>query len=747
MENENNLIDSLLKEHAKNKGVDEKFLSELENKLDAEERGNVIPIDQSSGGSSFSRRGLGLGIGVAACAAFYLAGSSLWKDSSNSEVIALDSEAADQQIEDAKNSLPEIQGARYAREDETKMSNEVKKKPSEPSADMGEVIASRTPSPRNEAIQDMDKQKKEDHAFAATSKDKYLAKEASLRSNSFDKLNEMKGKRKQVPLASNALSKSSNGGAGGGFSAAAMSGVEAGLRRELDERTKEGEILPGRGRSIESIKAEQYGKLIENDFTAPVDKESKRSTFAIDVDTASYANVRRLITAGNQVPTDSVRIEEMINYFDYQYGKPAQNGKHPFAVHVDAAACPWNENNKLVRIALQGKEIIREERPVSNVVFLLDVSGSMNRANKLPLLKESLKYLLEEMNEKDTISIVVYAGASGLVLPTTQVDDAGRAKIIKAMGKLSAGGSTAGGAGIKLAYKIAQENFIKGGVNRVILATDGDFNVGVSGSDELTKIVKDRADKGVDISVLGFGSGNLNDNMLELITNNGNGNYSYIDTIKEGRKVLLEDMMGTMVTIAKDVKIQVEFNPDKVKEYRLIGYSNRTLPNAAFLDKTADAGEIAAGHRVTAFYEIVPGKAMDKSKLDVLRYGAKIKSEVNAAKSTVAPKHVDELLFVKLAYKQPEQKVNDESTYLSVPFKDQMRDWGQVDDDFKFASSVALFGMVLRDSDHRGDGDFGLVQQLAESGKGTDGRGLREEFTNLVKKMKERDMEPRNKGQ
>ncbi|MFT5906374.1 MAG: Ca-activated chloride channel family protein, partial [Cryomorphaceae bacterium] len=329
----------------------------------------------------------------------------------------------------------------------------------------------------------------------------------------------------------------------------------------------------------------------------------------------------------------------------------------------------------------------------------------------------------------------------------TKVDDAGRVMITKAMEKLSAGGSTAGGAGIKLAYKIAQENFIKGGVNRVILATDGDFNVGVSGSDELTKIVKDRADKGVDISVLGFGSGNLNDNMLELITNNGNGNYSYIDTIKEGRKVLLEDMMGTMVTIAKDVKIQVEFNPDKVKEYRLIGYSNRMLPNAAFLDKTEDAGEIGAGHRVTAFYEIVAGKAMDKSKLDGLRYGAKIKSEVNAAKSTVAPKHVDELLFVKLAYKQPEQKVNDESTYLSVPFKDQMRDWGQVDDDFKFASSVALFGMVLRDSDHRGDGDFDLVQQLAESGKGTDGRGLREEFTNLVKKMKERDMEPRNKGQ
>ena len=742
MENENNLIDSLLKEHAKNKGVDEKFLSELEAKLDAEDLGNVIPIDQSSGSSSSSRRGLGLGIGVAACAALYLAGSMLWKNNSNSEVIALESEAADQQIEDAKNSLPEIQGARFAREDKPKMSNEVKKKPSEPSASMGEVIPSQVPSIRNEAIQEMDPKKKELDAFAATPKDKYLAKEGSLGTESVDKLNEMKGKRKQAPLAGEARSKSSLGGAGAVFG---DPGVEPGLRRGLDERMRQSEILLGRGRSIESINAEQYGKLIENDFTAPVDKESKRSTFAIDVDTASYANVRRLINAGNQVPADSVRIEEMINYFDYQYGKPVQNGKHPFAVHVDAAACPWNEDNKLVRIALQGKEIIREERPASNVVFLLDVSGSMNRANKLPLLKSSLKYLLEEMSEEDTISIVVYAGASGLVLPATKVDDAGRAMITKAMEKLSAGGSTAGGAGIKLAYKIAQENFIKGGVNRVILATDGDFNVGVSDPDELTDLVKERAKKGVDISVLGFGTGNLNDKMLELITNNGNGNYSYIDTIKEGRKVLLEDMMGTLVTIAKDVKIQVEFNPEKVKGYRLIGYSNRMLPNAAFLDKKADAGEIGAGHRVTAFYEIVPGVALDKSKLDGLRYGAKTKAEVKAKKSTVAPKHVDELLFVKLAYKQPEQKVNDESTYLSVALKDNDKAWAEVDDDFKFASSVALFGMVLRDSEHSGDGDLDLVKQLAEAGKGADGKGLRTEFIQLVNKMKERKIEKRNR--
>ncbi|MEZ7955801.1 MAG: von Willebrand factor type A domain-containing protein [Rubritalea sp.] len=744
MENENNLIDSLLKEHAKNKGVDEKFLSELENKIDAAERGNVIPIDQSSGGSGSSRRGLGLGIGVAACAAFYLAGSTLWKDSSNSEVIALESEAADQQIEDAKNSLPEIQGARYAREDEPKMSNEIKKKPSVLSADKAKAIASRVPSTRDVVDQEMEMQKKEGKDFAATSKDKYLAKEASLRSKSVDKLNEIKGKRQPALLAGKALSEASP------IELAASSGfgdsvAEAGLRRGLDERTRQNGMLLGRGRSIEGINAEQYGKLIENDFTAPVDKETKRSTFAIDVDTASYANVRRLITAGNQVPADSVRIEEMINYFDYQYGKPVQNSKHPFAVHVDAAACPWNENNKLVRIALQGKEIIREERPASNVVFLLDVSGSMNRANKLPLLKKSLKYLLEEMSEEDTISIVVYAGASGLVLPATKVDDAGRVMITKAMEKLSAGGSTAGGAGIKLAYKIAQENFIKGGVNRVILATDGDFNVGVSDPDELTDLVKERAGKGVDISVLGFGTGNLNDNMLELITNNGNGNYSYIDTIKEGRKVLLEDMMGTLVTIAKDVKIQVEFNPEKVKEYRLIGYSNRMLPNAAFLDKKADAGEIGAGHRVTAFYEIVPGVALDKSKLDGLRYGAKNKAEVKAKKSTEALKHVDELLFVKLAYKQPEQKVNDESTYLSVALKDNDKAWGQVDDDFKFAASVALFGMVLRDSEHSGDGDLDLVKQLAESGKGADGKGLRTEFIHLVNKMKERKIEKRNR--
>ena len=485
---------------------------------------------------------------------------------------------------------------------------------------------------------------------------------------------------------------------------------------------------PGQGQ-VQPTSAERYGDLVDNPWKAPLDARSSLSTFAVDVDTASYANIRRMLRQGQSVPANAVRIEEMINYFDYRYAQP--EGKHPFAVQVDAMAAPWEPAHRLVRVGIQGKEIVRQERPAANLVFLLDVSGSMSSDDKLPLLKKSMQYLLEELNEKDSVSIVVYAGASGLVLPATAMDDAGRLKVLEKMDALSAGGSTAGGEGIKLAYKVAQEQFKDDGINRIILATDGDFNVGVSDTEALTKMVKQKAKSGTYLSVLGFGQGNINDAMLESITNSGNGNYSYIDSIKEGRKVLLEDMMGTMVTIAKDVKVQVQMNPSKVKAYRLIGYANRMLPAEAFLDKKVDAGEIGAGHSVTALYEIIPadGKPFG-AEVDGSRY-----FEQEVKEPAQKWKDSDELCFVKLAYKEPEQKVEDESTYFSVPFVDKE----SASADQSFAAAVALFGMELRESEFKGDGGLELVLKLAKQGKGTDGKGQRAEFIQMVERYQARE--------
>jgi len=700
MDKDEQLIDSLLKEHAKHGGVDEQFLTEIEEKITEAERSNIVDLNRNEL-SSHKDWKKGIGIGVAACAALCVAGTIMWKKDNRTQEVVLDSGSANIQITDAvediqaellsgnpkrvypkgsspKNPLAVVTEVGNQDEIESSLGNE-SLRPSSPSASLAKVIAAESP----------------------------LAV--------------------PVPEPSISVEPSLNFGDGSDFGAGW--GGQSGVR----DRVLGGQLFAWK--SYEEGSSSKYDDLVENSFIAPTDDESKRSTFAIDVDTASYANTRRMIQSGTKVPANAVRIEEMVNYFDYQYKQPEADVAHPFAVQVDSVSCPWNADNKLVRVALQGKDIVRSERPASNLVFLLDVSGSMNATDKLPLLKSSLKYLLEEMDERDSVSMVVYAGASGLVLPATKADAEGRVKILKAMDNLSSGGSTAGGAGIKLAYKIAQENFIKGGVNRVILATDGDFNVGVSGTVELTKIVKESATDGVDISVLGFGRGNLNDEMLESITNNGNGNYSYIDTIKEGRKVLLEDMTGTLVTIAKDVKIQVEFNPNQVKEYRLVGYANRKLPNSAFTDKKADAGEVGAGHNVTAFYEIVPGKALDKSKIEELRYTKR--SAEDAAIADVNEEVADELLFVKLAYKQPHEKINDESTYLSVPLKVNNKDWKQADEDFKFASSVALFGMLLRDSEHASDGNLELVEKLAEAGKGLDRKGYREEFIKLVKKVKE----------
>ncbi len=731
MNEEHEIMDSLLKEHAKTKGVDEKFLKELELRLDAEELGNVIPLNLTPRSSSASKRGLGLGLGVAACAALYAAGTFFWNNQKSDEVIALDSGAAIKQMENAKEDLLLMESVETNALEPQKMLKLSKEK-SVP------AIESAT-TDKKPAI------------FFAPVEAPVIAAESTNEANSLPVPQSadlvLEKKAESVDLAK---ANFGNGGGGGEMlgGRVAGAGIAAGgcvvrgamnLPVESDlHGVKTKHVLPAK-----DLSGESYGKLIDNDFIAPVDKATRLSTFAIDVDTASYANLRRMINTGDRVPVDAVRIEEMINYFDYQYAKPAPDAEHPFAVYLDAADCPWNRENKLVRVALQGKAMLRAARPASNVVFLIDVSGSMDTPDKLPLLKDSLKYLLEELNEKDTISIVVYAGASGVVLPATKVDHAGRAIIMKSLENLCAGGSTAGGEGIKLAYQIAQANMIKDGVNRVILATDGDFNVGISDDAALTDLVKERAAKGVDLSVLGFGTGNLNDKMLEMITNNGNGNYSYIDSIKEGRKVLLEDMMGTLVTIAKDVKIQVEFNPEKVKEYRLIGYSNRMLSNEAFLDKKADAGEIGAGHRVTALYEIVPGKAFDKKELGNLRYTKTDALADKEKKSEVPVEHADELLYVKLAYKRPDQKVSDESTYLSVELDTAKNVKEMVDPDFKFASSLALFGMVLRDSEHRGNGDLDLAQKLAESGKGADGKGMREEFIQMIKKMKDRNPELR----
>jgi len=489
------------------------------------------------------------------------------------------------------------------------------------------------------------------------------------------------------------------------------------------------EMKRPKAKGYEDNRRLQQGRTsIENRFQNPSLETQKFSTFAVDVDTASYANVRRMIQTGIKIDPSAVRLEEMVNYFDYTYAQPT--GKHPFSVHTEIASSPWNEKHRLVRIGIQGKDIVREERPATNLVFLLDVSGSMSSTDKLPLLKQSMAYLLEALNSEDTVSIVVYSGAEGVALEPTKASELGKEKILEAMSQLSSGGSTAGGAGIKLAYSIAKQNFVQGGVNRIILGTDGDFNVGVSDTGELTRLVKQEAKLGTYLSVLGVGQGNLNDAMLESITNNGNGNYFYIDSLKEGRKVLLEDMMGTVVTIAKDVKVQVAFNPKQVKAYRLLGYSNRMLKAEDFRDKKIDAGEIGAGHSVTAFYEVIPadGSAFGP-QIDLSPFEDK-KEESASAKTGL--KELEEMMFVKLAYKTPEAMENDESIYLQIGAKDNGADWEESSEDFKFSSSVALSSMLLRQSQYVGDGNWALARQLAREGKGDDEEALRQEFIHLI---------------
>lgn len=463
---------------------------------------------------------------------------------------------------------------------------------------------------------------------------------------------------------------------------------------------------------------EEYDPIDDNPFKLV--QNDPLSTFSIDVDTASYSNLRRFIGEGRVPPKDAVRIEEMINYFTYDYPQP--EGDRPFSITTEISNAPWNQKHKLVRVGLQGKKIDTENLPPNNLVFLLDVSGSMNYANKLPLIKSAFRLLVDELTEKDTVSIVVYAGAAGLVLPPTGGNE--KDKILGAIQQLEAGGSTAGGEGIKLAYELAKRFYKSSGNNRVILATDGDFNVGTSSDAELVRLIEDYRDEQIFLTVLGFGTGNFKDAKMEKLADKGNGNYAYIDSLLEAKKVLVTEMGATLLTIAKDVKIQVEFNPAKVQAYRLIGYENRLLAARDFNDDKKDAGELGAGHSVTALYEVIPvGGETDVKLPDVedLRY-----QQNNTVPSA---SNSDELMLVKLRYKEPKGTV---SQLIEQPVVDGGLRFETASNDFKFAAAVAQFGMILRDSEYQGNANFNDLLKLAKESKGVDLEGYRSEFIKMV---------------
>lgn len=458
---------------------------------------------------------------------------------------------------------------------------------------------------------------------------------------------------------------------------------------------------------------ESYERINENKFLRPLDHPV--STFSIDVDTASYSNVRRFLKGGNLPPKDAVRIEELINYFSYNYPQP--RGDHPFSLSVDCAVSPWNKERALLRIGLKGKEVNLNNLGPANFVFLVDVSGSMNSAAKLPLIKESLIQLVNSMSPKDRIAVVVYAGSAGLALPSTSSGE--KQKIIDAIAKLETGGSTHGSQGIQQAYEVAAANFIKGGINRVILCTDGDFNVGVTSPGELTRLIQEKARSGVFLTVLGFGMGNLKDSTMEKLADLGNGNYAYIDDLAEARKVLVEEANSTFVAIAKDVKIQIEFNPSQVAGYRLIGYENRLLNKEDFNDDQKDAGDIGAGHTVTAFYEIIPaGNSVPGPSVDPLRY--QNSQLVNTS---------SELATIKLRYKEPAEET---SKLMAYTIRDDVMDFQSALPEFKFAVAVAGFGMLLRESDFREGITWENVRAMAATNLQEDRNGRRREFLEMV---------------
>ena len=473
----------------------------------------------------------------------------------------------------------------------------------------------------------------------------------------------------------------------------------------------------GFARYNRNFNTEGYAATTENGFRSV--RSNPLSTFSIDVDNASYSNIRRFLNNGALPPPEAVRVEEMINFFRYEYPEP--EGIHPFSVSSELTVCPWNRKHQLFLVGLKGRSIDKSVLPQSNLVFLLDVSGSMNSPEKLPLLKSALGLLVNELRPQDRVAIVVYAGAAGLVLESTpgnRKDD-----IMNAIANLEAGGSTAGGAGLRLAYSTASENFIKGGNNRIILATDGDFNVGESSNGGMERLVEENRDRGIFMTVLGFGTGNIKDDKMEIIADKGNGNYSYIDNLQEARRVLVKEFGGTLFTIARDVKFQIEFNPAKVQSYRLIGYENRLLNEEDFNDDRKDAGEMGSGHNVTALYELVPAGSEDETPaVDPLKYQAN-----PVTKSGKIP--TDEFLTIKIRYKKPEGSV---SILLEKPVRDYESNLNYASSNLKFAASVAEFGMILRNSEFKGSSSVEEAVRLAKSSREPDNEGYRSEFIRLM---------------
>ncbi len=468
------------------------------------------------------------------------------------------------------------------------------------------------------------------------------------------------------------------------------------------------------------MNTEEYGRIQENGFKSVAD--TPLSTFSIDVDPASYSNMRRFINRGELPPADAIRTEELVNYFSYDYPKPT--GDDPVKITVEAGTCTWNTAHRLVRIGLKAKEIPTEQLPASNLVFLVDVSGSMWGANRLDLVKSSLKLLVNNLRNKDKVAIVTYAGSAGVKLEATSGGD--KQKIREAIDELTASGSTAGGAGIHLAYQIAKKNFISDGNNRIILCSDGDFNVGVSSAEGLEQLIEKERKSGVHLTVLGYGMGNYKDKKIQVLAEKGNGNHAYIDNLQEANRVLVGEFGATLHTVAKDVKLQVEFNPSQVQAYRLIGYESRLLKDEDFNNDAKDAGDMGAGHTVTAFYEVIPAGVKNEyvGKVDDLKYQKK-------EKMTLKPTGSDELLTVKLRYKAPDKDV---SRKMELPFVDNKGD--SVSSDFRFASAVAMFGQLLRDSDFKGTADYDKVIKLAKQGLNNDERGYRREFIRLVEAAK-----------
>jgi Ca-activated chloride channel family protein len=480
----------------------------------------------------------------------------------------------------------------------------------------------------------------------------------------------------------------------------------------------------------ESLDRERYGHYDDNPVKLAL--EHPVSTFSIDVDTGAYANVRRFLNAGRLPPEDAVRVEEMINYFSYAYQAPADR-KTPFRVSTTLAPAPWASGRHLLRIGIQGYRMDKAELAPANLVFLIDVSGSMGSPDKLPLLKSSMKLLASRLRPEDRVAIVVYAGSSGVVLEPTPGDRSG--EIVAALDRLHAGGSTNGAAGIRLAYALARQSYVKGGINRILIATDGDFNVGTVDFEKLIDLVESERDNGVSLTTLGFGTGNYNEHLMEQLADAGNGNYAYIDTLREANKVLVNEMAGTLVTIAKDVKVQIEFNPAHVAEYRLIGYENRTLRREDFNNDRVDAGEVGAGHSVTALYELalVGG---DGTRVDPLRY---------SNPSADSAKRTDELAFLRVRYKAPE---GDESRLLEWPLMghEVLADVDAADADFRFASAVAGFGQLLRGGQYTERFGYDQVLSLARGSRGDDANGYRSEFLSLVNLARTLDARASSRG-